>query len=88
MSHLSESDDEDYMCGWQRVLMRRQKAAEAHADAICQRHMICKRKVPPTAAAEERPDQPQMLFTSRMCTEPASINSRMAESPSKILRIY
>eukprot|EP00962_Isochrysis_galbana_P055044 scaffold26724_cov120-Isochrysis_galbana.AAC.3 len=89
MSCSSQSDDEDYMCGWQRVLMRRQKAVAAHADAIRERHLNCKRKMPPIPAAEEqRPDQPQMMFTSRMCMEPPSIGTRCAESPSKPLRIY
>jgi hypothetical protein len=89
MSCLSESEDDDYMCGWQRVAMRQQKAAEAHAEAVRQRHLSCKRKMSPIPAAEAA-DQPQMMsvFTSRMCTQPTSIGVRCTESPSKLLRTY
>ena len=73
-----DSDDEDYMCGWQRVLMKRRQAAE-------ERQIKCKRK--PTA----EPGEPQPMQTGFMplqwMQQPAC-NTCPTGSPSKALRTH
>jgi len=83
----SESDDDDYMCGWKRALKRRQQAAAAReAQAVLNRLLTCKRKnwpIPPGG-----PMQPplQQHGASWQANQPLSCGVDGAESPSKLLR--